>query len=177
MNKKITEEELIELDKEWNRRERFLSDHGWKKIEKLVKNPYNGQEYTVSAWHDPIRNKIHAYADAYDQLTMLVLKEDGWKAILEVKHIGTRSLGPKFPRREEWGRFQSPRTKRIYSFLEAQHIMEQGWKEDIYPSGCSENTRQLNRLAGDDFQGDTIETWFYRGKNGEHIHKLWEEKQ
>lgn len=169
-----TEEEIIAWEGEWNRREQFLLDHGWKKVEKTFKNPWNGQEYTASAWHDPVRNAVHPYADAYDQLTMIILKEDGWRAILEVKHLGTKELGPKFPKREEWGRFQSPRTKRIYSFLEAQHIMERGWKEGIYPADCSENTRQLNRLAGENFQGDIIETWYYRRKNGECIHKLWE---
>jgi hypothetical protein len=160
--------DLDSFDKEWERREQFLLDNGWKKVERTIKDSHGN--YKGIAWHDPVRNKTYSYSDAYDQLTMIILKEDGWRAILEVKHLGKS----KFTKKEEWGRFQSPRTKWIYSFLEAQYIMEQGWKEDIYPEGCSENTRQLNRLAGEDFQGDVIETWHYL-ENGKSVHKLWSE--
>lgn len=165
--KPITEEEVQEFKIEFERREKFLYDHGWHSIFKPANDP-TGKTVDVKVWYDPVKDKTYPYAEAYDQLTMIVLKEHGWKAIVELLHIGEKNSA----KIETWGRFQSPFTNRIYSFNEAQHIMEHNWSEDIFPNECSESTRLRNRLVGDNFQGAEIKTWYYV-ENNKTVFRLW----
>jgi hypothetical protein len=96
------------------------------------------------------------------------LREKGWRPVVEKRHVG------KDGKINKWCRYQSPVTNRLYTFLDAQHIMEHGWNENaVYPDTCCKATIELNKLAGDNFTGNIIETWFYIGDNGEHIHQLW----
>lgn len=168
MKEPITEEEIKAFEQEYSRREEFLYNHGWHLVDNPVVEPTNKKTCSVKTWYDPVNNKMYPYAEGYDQLTMILLRGHGWKAITEVLHLGKKDS----IKVETWGRFQSPFTNRIYSFLEAQHVMEQGWNEEFYPAECSEATRLRNRLVGDNFQGDTIETWYYQEK-GKTVFRLW----
>lgn len=164
----ITEEEIDEFSKEYIRREQFVINNGWHLIERQVKHPTNNENFNVKVWHDPVANKLYPYAEGYDQLTMILLRKHSWKAITEILHIGKKNN----IKIETWGRFQSPFSERVYSFCEAQYIMEQNWAEDFYPTMCSELTKLRNQLIGDKFQEDTIKTWYYQ-ENGKTIFRLW----
>ena len=108
------------------------------------------------SWIEPETNKIHEGRDAYNIFTERTLLKQGWKIITEFKHLGNWKKQP-----ENWARYQSPKTKRIYSFLEAQYIMEENWDENFYPDSISAYTFRLNEILGDNFQLDKIYTRFY----------------
>jgi hypothetical protein len=162
----LTVEEIEVFKNEFKKREQFLLDHGWQLIEKLVKDT-SGKEVKAKLWHDTVRDKRYPYSEGYDQLTMIILRENSWGAIKEILHLGKNK-----DRIETWGRFQSPLSGRVYSFLEAQSIMENNWSESIFPDGCSEKTRLRNSLIGENFQGDTIKIWYYQEGN-KKVFDLW----
>ncbi len=165
----LTEEQLDAWDADLKRQEKMLEEHGWKRVYRPETNKWSGEIYDALFWEDPFGNP-HPYSNGYDQLTLVLLREKGWRKIIEVKHCGKKEWN-KEP--EKWGRYQSPDTKRVYTFLDAQYIMEQGWNESCYPENCCGSTKLLNKLLGEDFKGDAIETWLHRNEQDELVLEWW----
>lgn len=164
MKTPITEEEIKDFEVEYSRRQEFLFNHGWLLLDKEITEP---QKCKIKVWHDPVKNQTYPYDEGYDQLTMILLKDHGWKAILEIVHMGSNGAIAG-----TWGRFQSPFTNRVYSFLEAQYIMEQNWSEEEYPKNFSESTVLRNQLIGNTFQEKSIATWYFM-ENKKLVVRYW----
>ena len=103
--------------------------------------------------------------------TLILLREREWKSVIEIRHCGKK----EWNKVDKLERYQSPVTKRIYTFLDAQFIMEQGWDEQYCPFElCCGSTRMLNKLVGDNFDGDVIETWLHLNEENELVLQWWD---
>lgn len=116
------------------------------------------------SWTDSEGNS-HSCHQAYDHFTSAVIHKNGWKPITEIHRIGKR----EWHKVNVWARYQSPHTKRIYNFLEVQDFMENNFIENA--EVCSECTIENNKLIND-FDGDTIYTWFYLDGD-KSVYELW----
>jgi hypothetical protein len=163
----MSPEESAQMMQEWEARiafeHKFLNDHGWTLDEK------------ERIWHGPKGEQIpNAYTDAYDHLTGNLLLANGWKTIVEVERWGKLEWNKPL---QKWARYQSPKTNRVYSFLEAQYVMEKDWDENQYPDFCSLHTIEVNKLLGENFQDRVFHTWFYLTEYGtnnpKHTLELW----
>ena len=133
----------------------FLIRRGWTPFEEFE------DKSGVSKWKHP-KGEIVCCGDAYDRMTSDYLDEKGWKDIIEVERYGNAEWKKPI---EQWCRSQSPVTKRIYTYLDAQHIMEKNWDEFVE---CCEHSKMLNDLIGPNFEGSHIKTWFYLTFNENH---------
>jgi len=148
--------------KKWSQiRDKLISKRGWTPIE-YHKDELLGS--SVSKWKTP-SGKIVDDSEAYDLMTSAYLEEKGWRSVIELKRIGKAEWKKPI---ERWGRYQSPVTKRLYTFLDAQNIMENDWDESIE---CSKHCTMLNNLVSN-FAGTHIKTWFYI-KDDEKIFCHW----
>jgi hypothetical protein len=162
----ITEEQLKQWEEEIDREANFLREHGWKEVTAPFSPPWNGEGL---GWEDPF-GTVHPYSNGYTQLVLQLLRERGWRMVKEIRHYDNE--GRLIERMSEWGRYQSPVTKRIYTYLDAQYVLEQGSDESGYPERYCGATVELDRLVGDNFTGDVIETWFHKvGENS--VLEMW----
>ncbi len=160
---------IDEIEERCRYEEERLTTWGWSRSERQLEDR-NGKIYTEQVWVDPVQCEDYDAVQAYLRAIERMLKDSGWRNVKEVKRIGKLEWNRPL---ETWGRYQSPSTKRIYSFIEAMQIVEDGWDERIWPDGCSEHTRLLNGLVGENFSGDEVRTWFYHGENKERVFELW----
>ena len=143
----MNNEYLDQLEEEIRKENEFLLSHRWVQLE-------NGD------WTDPDGN-THQGLDAFSRLTSKILKENGWKSVIEIHHT-TCLHGVDHV--EKRARFQSPVTGNLYTFIDAQATMLNSWTEDL--TLCCKSSRRLTELIGKDFSCDHVETWFGR-KPGE----------
>jgi hypothetical protein len=116
------------------------------------------------AWAHPITLKKYS-TGAFVVATEDYLREKGWKSILEVERAGEK----KWNKIYKMGRCQSPVTKRIYCYLEAEwYAIERNFDESDYPFGMSQHTIELNKLIKD-FKKDEYFIWFHRSSEGQHV--------
>jgi hypothetical protein len=178
----LTEQELDEMDKRFQYELSKLAEWGWTVATEQVPDPYNaGKTYETEVWTSPrTGHKVTAlHGDHYTAAVSEKINEAGWKHILELNRVGDLVFKGKIREVERWGRYQSPKTGIIYTFLEAQAILENGWNEEGFQ--VCEHIRVLNELVGPGFTGDTVRIWFWidhksRGGNDDHCYALWEEK-
>lgn len=142
---------------------KFLKDNGW------IFSEFD------KTWVSP-EGEIINNVDAYDYLTGMLLISAGWRHVTEVKKVGKSGWAMPLQR---LARYQSPKTKRIYSFQEAQYIMGNNWDENLYLNFCSLYTISVNKLLGNDFKKDVYYTWFYLKDNAvlkedNRVLELWE---
>lgn len=143
--KPLTDEQIIEWEQVIRREHDFLLNHGWKLVSVDQKE----------CWESP-SGKIYLYQDGYSQLTMILLKERGWRYFTEIRHMGwDKSSVTKTHR---YARYRSPATGKIFSFLDAQKVMENDWNEDV---PCCKSTEKLNEIAPKDFTGNELNTHHY----------------
>lgn len=170
---------MRQLDDAIERENKFLDSRGWIQCLGTFVD-HNGKEYVSESWaHPKTLKKYHAYTDAFDLATSDFLDEKGWESVLEIERVGEG----KFEKIQKWGRYQSPVTKRLYNFLEAQwYAVERNFDESDYPYGMSRGTVEINNLIKD-FKGDEFFVWFHSDgildKNGErnHIFELWTKEE
>lgn len=143
---------------EAKRQEALLREHGWTQTTATFTYSWNNEEYEAECWIDPRSGYKHVSSrDAYDRLTEYILADHGWRTIVEVKKCDKLVNGV-----QEWARYQSPKTKKVYTYLDAQYVMENNWDESGYPEFCCGHTVDLNNLIGDNFDGNILYTWFGR---------------
>lgn len=140
-----------ETDKRFKFEDDFLRKRGW------TPNAYYDDNSGVSEWKAP-SGEIVEGTKAYDRMTSEYLEEKGWRVVYEVERHGNAEWKKPIT---QWWRCQSPVTKRVYTYLDAQHIMEKDWDESVYPVECCGHSKMLNDLIGPDFTGTHIKTWFY----------------
>lgn len=153
----LTEEQLDAWEKELERETAFLIQHGW-------------TETPDYKWLDP-EGKLHDCQSAYDHLMERVLDQKGWRTIIQQNRTGEKHH--LYSDEYKMARYQSPVTKRIYTYLDARYIAENGWDESCYPDKCCGMSRMLTELVGENFSGNEIETWFHR-KDGVCVLEWWE---
>jgi hypothetical protein len=172
----LTEEDVAAWEARIKYEEDKLAEWGWKTSVRQVLDPNkSGNTYEETFWTSPKTGKEYTavHGKNYDAAVSEKIDEQGWKHILELNRSGKLEWNKPV---EKWARYQSPVTKRVYSFLEVQDILEQDWDEDkVFPDRICEHTRIVNELIGPDFTSDTIRFWFYL-ENGLHVSSLWEEK-
>jgi organic radical activating enzyme len=113
---------------------------------------------TKTGWQTPDKKDIPEH-QAYELAISKILEQNGWKTITESRRTGPAHWKAPII---QWARYQSPKTKRVYSFLEAIRIIENESDESIWPNECCIHTIELNKLVGPDFNGTEIKTWFGR---------------
>ena len=155
----ITEQQVEEWIKAVDNQIEFLRSHGWTKSE----------DYK---WESPDGQISLEFNHAYTSLICGLLKEKGWRKILEIRHLGRK----EWKKVNEWGRYQSPVTKRVYGYLDAEYFAENNW-EECELDKCSGNAKMLSELVGENFEGEIIETWLHRKDDGtdEYILDFWTE--
>jgi hypothetical protein len=150
-------EEVKEMLEAWDARQNYMEGV-------LKENGWTQQEYT---WIDPKNGDVFNVEDGYHRLCDRLLTQNGWCCVVETKRLAHSKKEPT-----QWARYQSPKTKRVYTYLDALSIMENDWIEDDYPTNYCGHSVMLNNLIGPNFQGDEIQTWF--GLRGdEPVLELW----
>src|SRR5271165_3894707 len=172
----ITEEQLAAWEARLDYERAKLAEWGWIITVEQYPDPYNkGKTYETEVWTSPKTGKkvTALHGNNYTEAVSEKIDERGWKHILELHRWGKLEWNKPV---EKWARYQSPVTKRIYSFLEVQDILEHDWDEDkVFPNRMCSHALTLNELVGPDFAGDTIRHWFYL-EGDMHVDSLWEEK-
>lgn len=162
---KITPEMIAEMECTFQHQEKKLLENGWIQSKGTFKYEWNNQEYESDCWVDPRTGyKTISCQDAYFILVGYILADNGWKTIIEHERVGELEWDKPI---SKWARYQSPKTKRVYTYLDALYIMESDWNEEDYRQFCSRYAIELNNLIGDNFNGDHIYTWFH--KKGEEF--------
>lgn len=161
--KRMTEQDLEAWDKAVADQIKFLKSHGW------VESKEHGHEYK---WQSPDGQSILEFNHAYTRLITGLIKERGWRRVKEIRHLGRK----EWNKVNEWARYQSPVTKRVYGYPDVEYFAENNWEEGELDK-CSGSSQMLSKLVGVDFEEDTVETWLHRKDDGteEYVLDFWTE--
>lgn len=144
-NPEQSEAFLLEMEKEDKKREDWLMSRGWAKVGEV--------------WESPISSELFELDKAYAVMISDLFRENGWRHITEIEKVG------KLAKLQTWARYQSPITKRIYAYLEAEWYAERGFDESDYPLGMSSGTVAINNLIKD-LKADEYFVWFHKSPDG-----------